>query len=222
MSGPRPLRLAHRGDWRRAPENTTAAILAALAIPGCDGVEFDVQLAGDGVPILLHDDTLERVQGRPERPAALSSPALASFGVPTLDEVLGAVPASAFLDIELKDDTGPAAVEVIEAHRGSDLRATVVSSFEPAALERIGSLRPSWRRWLNAEDLSGPTITAALELGCAGVSVEHHAITPATARAAGAAGLELAGWTVRRRPTLARLARLGVVAVCVEAAALDG
>ena len=37
-----------------------------------------------------------------------------------------------------------------------------------------------------------------------------------------AADLEVAAWTVRRRPTFARLARLGVVAVCVEAAALDG
>jgi glycerophosphoryl diester phosphodiesterase len=39
---------------------------------------------------------------------------------------------------------------------------------------------------------------------------------------AAAAGLEVAAWTVRRRPTYERLARLGVVAICVEGAALDG
>ena len=57
------LRLAHRGDWRRAPENTIAAFLAALDVPGCDGLEFDVRAAADGVPVVIHDDTLARVQG---------------------------------------------------------------------------------------------------------------------------------------------------------------
>ncbi|MEA2611891.1 MAG: Glycerophosphoryl diester phosphodiesterase family, partial [Chloroflexota bacterium] len=38
MAG-RTLRLAHRGDWRRAPENTIAALLAALDVQGCDGLE---------------------------------------------------------------------------------------------------------------------------------------------------------------------------------------
>jgi glycerophosphoryl diester phosphodiesterase len=218
----RPLRLAHRGDWRRAPENSTAAILAALAIPACDGVEFDVQLAADGVPILLHDDTLQRVQGRPERPGDLTAAELATAGVPTLEEVLRAVPADAFLDIELKGDTGPAAVDVIETHRGGTATATVVSSFEPTALERVASLRPAWPCWLNAEDLRPATIRLARELGCTGISAEKGAITEASARRVAAAGLDLAGWTVRRRPTLERLARLGVVAVCVEAAALDG
>ena len=222
MTRPGPLRLAHRGDWRHAPENSTAAILAALAIPACDGVEFDVQLAGDGEPILLHDDDLQRVQGRSERPGDLTSAELGALGVPTLAAVLAAVPADAFLDIELKRDTGPAVVEVIEAHRGAGATALVVSSFEPAALERVGSLRPRWARWLNTEDLEPATIRAALELGCDGISADKTAITAASARRVAAVGLDLAGWTVRRRPTLDRLARLGVVAVCVEAAALDG
>ena len=37
-------------------------------VPGCDGVEFDVRASTDGVPILLHDETLERVfHGNAER-----------------------------------------------------------------------------------------------------------------------------------------------------------
>ena len=60
------LRLAHRGDWRHAPENTIPALLAALKVPACGGLEFDVRLSADGVPVLLHDETLARVQGRPE------------------------------------------------------------------------------------------------------------------------------------------------------------
>lgn len=218
----RPLRLAHRGDWRRSPENTLAAMLAAMDIPACDGLEFDVQASSDGVPILLHDDTLERVQGRPERPDQLTAAALAALGVPALADVLAAVPRGAFLDVELKGDPGRAVVEVLAASRGPDLRDAVISSFEGDTLERVAGFVPTWPRWLNAEDLEATTVDAALELGCRGISAEWRSIDARSAALVRAAGLDLAAWTVRRRPIFRRLAGLGVVAVCVEAAALDG
>ena len=221
----RALRLAHRGDWRRAPENTLPALLAALAVPGCDGLEFDVQLCGDGQPILLHDETLARVQGRPDRARDLTAAELTRHGVPTLADVLAAVPRDAFLDVELKGDPGVgigAVAAVLEAGRGAALDRTAISSFEPAALRAIARARPDWPRWLNAIDLSADTIALATALGCVAISVDWRAITPATAAAAREAGLELAAWTVRRRATAARLDRLGVIAQCVEAAALEG
>lgn len=219
---PRSLRLAHRGDWRRAPENTLPAFLAALAIPACDGLEFDVRVSADGVPIVLHDETLTRVQGRPERAEALSASELSAAGVPTLADVIRAVPRDAFLDVELKGDHGSAVVDVLAAERGRSLPNAVVSSFEADTLERIGGLVPTWPRWLNAEGLSSATVAAASDLGCRGIAAEWRAIDGASASRVRAAGLDLAAWTVRRRPTFDRLARLGVVAVCVEAAALDG
>ena len=81
---------------------------------------------------------------------------------------------------------------------------------------------PGWLRWLNVYDLEPATVSRALDLGCAGVSVLWNALTPASIRAARGAGLDIAAWTVRRRATFNRLARLGVIACCVEAAALDG
>ena len=66
------LRLAHRGDWRRASENTIPAFVAALAVPGCDGLEFDVRAAAGGVPVVIHDDTLQRVQGVRGRVATMT------------------------------------------------------------------------------------------------------------------------------------------------------
>lgn len=54
-----PLVIAHRGGRTLAPENTLAAARRALAA-GADLWEFDVQLTRDAVPILLHDETLER------------------------------------------------------------------------------------------------------------------------------------------------------------------
>ncbi len=225
MSGdasPRPLRLAHRGDWRHARENTLAAFRAALAVPACDGLEFDVRVAADGVPVVCHDATLERVQGRPERVGALDAAALARVDVPSLAETLTAAGRHAFLDVELKEDPGLALIEVLAAGRGPGLSNAVVSSFLPAALEGVAHRAPAWPRWLNSRRLDGSTIADARALGCRGVAIEWRALDEDSVGAARAAGLEVAAWTVRRRATFDRLARLGVIAICAEAAALDG
>ena len=216
------LRLAHRGDWRRAPENTLPALIAALKVPACDGLEIDVRLAADGVPVLLHDETLERVQGRPERVDEIRSRVLEDLGIPALAEVLAAVPHRAFLDVELKGRHDRAVVEVLAAGRGPGLVKAVVSSFEPDTLERIAGLVPMWPRWLNARDLEPETVAVATELECRAISVEWHAIDRESLARARAADLKVAAWTVRRRPTAARLERLGIFAACVEAGALDG
>jgi glycerophosphoryl diester phosphodiesterase len=219
----RALRLAHRGDWRRAPENSLAAMLAALEVPACDGLEFDVRTSRDGVPVLLHDETLARVQCRPERVRELDVEALARHQIPTLEAVLDAVPSRFFLDIELKGGHhGERAADLLRSRRGSSPARAVISSFEPATLAGIAILLPDWPRWLNVDDVEAGTVPLALELGCRGIAVEWRAITPAVVRAAHGEGLEVAAFTVRRRSTVARLERLGVAAICVEAAALDG
>jgi glycerophosphoryl diester phosphodiesterase len=218
----RALRLAHRGDWRRAPENTIPAFLAALDVPGCDGLEFDVRAARGGVSVCYHDDTLKRLHGIDRAVSEMSVDELDELGVPTLADALAAIPRRAFIDVELKGDPGRGAFEALLAGRGPRLERAVVSSFQPAALERIRGLAPTWPRWLNAHDASPQTIELAGRLGCRGISVEWHALDPAAMARARGADLEVAAWTVRRRPTVARLERMGVAAICVEATALDG
>jgi glycerophosphoryl diester phosphodiesterase len=216
------LRLAHRGDWRVAPENTLAALEAAMRVPGCDGVEFDVRLSRDGVPVILHDETLARVQGVPRAVDRLDAGDLAAHGIPRLDEVLAALP-DAWMDVELKgDDHGDATAAALREARGDRPANAVISSFEPPTLVAMADRLPGWVRWLNVEDLAPATLSLAIGLGCRGVSAEWGSINPASMARARAAGLDVAAWTVRRRPTWARLEQLGVVACCVEAAALDG
>jgi glycerophosphoryl diester phosphodiesterase len=216
------LRLAHRGDWRRAPENSLAAFQAALAVPGCDGLEFDVRLSRDDVAVCCHDDTLTRVQGLDRRVADLTADELETLGVVRLETVLAEVPRRAFLDIELKVVPTRSAFETLVGGRGPGLERAVVSSFDPAALARIAGWAPTWPLWLNTRTADAATVGQAVDHGCRGISVEWHALDPAAIARCGEAGLEVAAWTVRHRPTYRRLARIGVAAVCVEAAALDG
>src|SRR5215210_2799934 len=59
-----PLIIGHRGASANAPENTHIAFGVAFGL-GADGIELDVRLASDGVPVVIHDATLERTGLRP-------------------------------------------------------------------------------------------------------------------------------------------------------------
>jgi glycerophosphoryl diester phosphodiesterase len=225
---PRTLRLAHRGDWRGAPENSLAAMEAALELPACDGLEFDVRASRDGVPILLHDPTLRRVQGLDVSPSSLTAEECAALGISSLAEVLKRVGCDPYLDVELKERV-PAVIDLLELERGRvdddgqpALRDAVVSSFDVQVLRWLADERPIWSRWLNAMDLFPPTISLAGELGCQAISVEHRWIDGAGVRRAHEAGLGVAAWTVRSKADYDRLASLGVIAICAEVEALDG
>ncbi|MFK0210838.1 glycerophosphodiester phosphodiesterase [Streptomyces sp. NPDC090298] len=82
--------VGHRGDPYRVRENTLPSIASAIE-RGADTVEIDVRLTEDGVPVLLHDDTLKRLWGH-DRPLAELPHArlteLTGGGVPTLREAL--------------------------------------------------------------------------------------------------------------------------------------
>ena len=154
--------------------------------------------------------------------AASLKPELEAIGVPSLAAVLAAVPRRAFLDIELKEVLGRTLLEVLAGGRGPDLANAVVSSFDPLALRRMRGLAHGWPLWLNAADLRPATIDLARGLDCAGIAAEYHGIDERGVERAREAGLEVAAWTVTRRPSYARMVELAVVAVCVEGAALDG
>lgn len=158
----------------------------------------------------------------------LTAAELGDQGIPTLGQVLEMVGSDPFLDVELKEAV-QGAIEVLGLRRGRtgedgrpNLRSAVVSSFQPAILRWLAAQHPTWPRWLNARQLSSSTIDRAVKLGCEAVSVEWHAIDEGSLALARAARLEVVAWTVRNAADYERLDRLGVVAICAEAAALDG
>jgi glycerophosphoryl diester phosphodiesterase len=83
------LVLGHRGDPEHHAENTLPGFLAAVAC-GADGVELDVQVTADGVPVVVHDDTLDRTTALRGRVDAHTWQQLEG-AVPRLDTVLDAL-----------------------------------------------------------------------------------------------------------------------------------
>jgi glycerophosphoryl diester phosphodiesterase len=134
--------IGHRGYKARFPENTLLSFRAAFSA-GADGVECDVQKTADGRYVVIHDDTVDRVSSSRGAVASLSLARLrrvdAGRGerIPTLEEVLEALPPGAWIDVELKhetlrpEDCGPIA-EILDARITRN--RLMVSSFEPALL----------------------------------------------------------------------------------------
>lgn len=60
--------VAHRGDWRNAPENSVPAFTNAAAM-GVDVVELDLNKTKDGVVIIMHDQTIDRTTNGKGKPA---------------------------------------------------------------------------------------------------------------------------------------------------------
>lgn len=171
----RPLILAHRGASGVAPENTLAAFRLAREL-GADGVELDVTLTRDRVPVVIHDDTVDRTTDGHGRVSELtilemkqldagarSSPAFSGETIPTLAEVFDALAdwlkpggpgrrPRGIINVELKSrmiGTDGVERQVVNLISQKNLEDRVIlSSFSPFALARVRSLDPRLVRGL--------------------------------------------------------------------------
>ncbi len=111
---------AHRGDNAAAPENTIPAIAAAVRM-GAKQIEFDVRLSRDGRLVIMHDATVDRTTNGTGKVAELTfsglraldagswfGEAFAGTKVPTLEEVLAAIPKGVRMNVHLADVAGVA------------------------------------------------------------------------------------------------------------------
>lgn len=154
--------IAHRAlhdRARRRPENSPAAIRAAVAVGY--GIEIDLQLSADGVPMVFHDETLDRLTAEQgpvnARPAAdLSRIPLtdADEPIPTLAETLALIAGCVPLLIELKDqsltmsDTDGRLESATAALLATYPGPVAVMSFNPHSVAHMARLAPTIPRGL--------------------------------------------------------------------------
>ncbi len=154
---------AHRGLWNeKRPENTLSAFRSALEAGY--GMEMDIRLSSDGVPVILHDPSLRRVFGTPENVSDCPLSFLSSIHapgtrehVPTLQEVLDLVSGQVPLILEIKSCRPRRAFlrsvqSCLDAYPGM----YVVESFDPLILLWYRLHRPHVIRGQLAFGLHGP------------------------------------------------------------------
>lgn len=215
MSWPYPRIVAHRGGGSLAPENTLASMKRGVAM-GFRGVEFDVKLAADSTPFLLHDDTLDRTSTGHGDANRFTYAELGKFDagtwfsqdyagepVPRFDNVAKfLIEHDTWPNVEIKpaagcdDETGKAvALATRELWKEVALKP-VLSSFSIASLRAAKAAVPELPRGYLVDDIPRNWAETMRELVCVSFHCNWKKLTPEIASAVKAAGYGLLVWTV--------------------------
>jgi glycerophosphoryl diester phosphodiesterase len=224
-----PWIIGHRGAAGHAPENTMASFTAALGM-GVDGVEFDVQFTRDLHPVILHDETLERMAGvavRVTDHAALelsgfdigfrSGPVWRGQRIPFVDDVARLIPPPLQLHAEIKDYAPVTDAQIgrllqaLERHGGLD--RAVISSPHEEVLSAVKRQAPAARTALLLfRDVRHPVDAArrAALLGCHAVNPNAALVTEDLVEVCHRHHMKVLAFTVNERGVMRTLSQKGV------------
>lgn len=231
-AGTRPLVAGHRGASAAAPENTMAAFRLSWEA-GVRWLETDVQPSSDGVPVLIHDDLVDRTtdgRGAVRETRALDLAVLDAGGwfgadfagerIPELSALLTAMPDDHRVLLEIKGPhTENEVLAVLTACRasGADDRV-LVQSFERDALAAVQRISPGRPVGLLTEAWDDDPVAASRALNAITYN-PHHALLlgrpdPAAEVAAlHAAGIAVSVWTADDEADWRALTDVGVDAI---------
>ena len=231
--------IAHRGGGSLAPENTLAAIREGHAL-GYRAVEFDVMLAKQNVPVLMHDDTLERTTNghggladfTAEQLAALDAgswcdPRFKDEPVPQFDAAAQlCIELGMFANVEIKPyapggvdvarATGRLAALVSQRFWGERPGEALLSSFSDVALSAAQAAAPAFPRAHLFDAVPDDWQSRLARLDCVALHCNGKTLTQSVAAAIKQAGYGLMCWTVNDPADAQRLFASGVDAICTD------
>lgn len=210
---------AHRGASIELPENTLSAFGRAIEVQA-DGIELDVHLSADGVPVVIHDETVERTTNGSGEVAAQTVAELqeldagGSQPIPTLKEVLDLVSGKLHVDIEIK--AGAAGDAVLALTSQYPNLKFAISSFNHDALRHVRKANADVELWPLTAAVSDEVIRTALELGSPQIAAYDRMLNEEIMAEVERAGLRIWVWTVNDVSRARELASWGVVGICTD------
>jgi glycerophosphoryl diester phosphodiesterase len=227
-----PPVVAHRGAPMRAPENSLESFVAAHEA-GARWIETDVKLTSDGIPILMHDNTLDRTTTGHGPVAEMTwekmqtldagswfSPAFSKTRVMSLAEVVAFCAVSKTrLVLELKPSPGRTQATVMVALIESSklwpegAPPPVISSFYTDALMIAAQLQPDWPRGLLLDDWHDDWIEMAVLTQASTVTMKENILTPERLALLRGAPMPILAYTVNDPFRAKDLLNSGITAV---------
>lgn len=203
--------VGHRGDPYRVRENTLSSIRSAFA-RGADAVEIDVRLTRDGVPVLLHDEALQRLWGHDVRLDAVTAPQLkelAQGGVPTLREALMAAGAGRVM-IDLPGASAEAVRTVVDLVRECGARERAYYCAGPNTMLAVRAADPGAEIALTWTTLSPPRRVLIDAVAPRWLNYRFGLVDRPLVDALHRDGLLVSAWTADTKRTMRGLIRAGV------------
>ena len=217
-----PFIIGHRGASAVSPENTMAAFREAIAA-GSDGIEFDVRLTRDGVPIIIHDNTLRRTTGLPHRVADLTWSEIENLdvGVPSLEQLFELFETNnLILFLEMKVDSAAEHRPLAQAccnliDKYSFKQRVLVECFDLKALRVVKDIdaKIQTAALFQSKLTNQRIIDQAKAIEASALALHYRLVHEALIEKATAADLILAVWTVDDPAWIARARSLGIEAL---------
>lgn len=224
----KPLIIAHRGASAEQPENTLAAFRRALALK-VDGIELDVHVTRDGVPVVFHDSSLRRLTGMRGKIARQTWSELAPLrvrgsdeSIPSLVDVLRLTRGRVVVQIEIKAGV-PLAPVVRAVKSARALEWVIFASFSLDAVRDARLLAPDVPRMLISEGRRSPAglVRQLTACGANGLSVNHRAVRSTEwLQYFHARGYAVWSWTVNDIAVARRLTGWGIDGLLGDSPAL--
>lgn len=130
------FKIGHRGAKGHLPENTLASFEKAIGL-GVDMIELDVRLSFDKVPMVLHDETIDRTTSKTGKVTDYNAKELQQLGIPTLRDVFELIDNRCEINVELKTFSATQAVLDLIAKSTFDQNKILISSFDWNALQEV-------------------------------------------------------------------------------------
>ncbi|MCS7464812.1 glycerophosphodiester phosphodiesterase [Paenibacillus doosanensis] len=208
--------LAHRGYPKKYPENTLVSFQAALDL-SFSHLELDVNLTKDGVPVVIHDPTVNRTTNGKGRVVDYTWEELQRLrtggeqSIPLLKDVLALAKGRAKVDIELKQsgDLYPGLEEkVLETVRECGVQDQVfVTSFDHYSIQRMRQLSKDIELGLVIYGATPSVFPFARELDARYISVKYIYLTDDYVRLCEEQGIQVIAWTIDDEADMRELRR---------------
>jgi glycerophosphoryl diester phosphodiesterase len=130
------FKIGHRGAKGHLPENTLASFEKAIGL-GVDMIELDVRLSFDKVPMVLHDETIDRTTSKTGKVTDYNAKELQQLGIPTLRDVFELIDNRCEINVELKTFSATQAALNLIAKSTFDQNKILISSFDWNALQEV-------------------------------------------------------------------------------------
>ncbi len=219
--------VAHRGAAGRAPENTMAAVQAAIE-DEADWVEIDVQETADGEVVVVHDSDFMKLAGVDLKVwdgtlaeiqaidvGSWFAPEFADQRAPTLIDVLQEAKGKAHVVIELKyyghdEQLEQRVIDIVEQLNMSE--DVAIMSLKYDGVQKVRKLRPEWDTGLLSAQVLGNMGNLDVDF----LAVNMAMATPTFIRSNQAAGKRVLVWTVNDKMSMFRMMSLGVDGIITD------
>ncbi|MCX5122181.1 glycerophosphodiester phosphodiesterase [Streptomyces sp. NBC_00193] len=206
--------VGHRGDPYRVRENTLPSIRSAFD-RGADAVEIDVRMTRDGVPVLLHDEDLQRLWGHDVRLEDVTAPQLKELtdgGIPTLRDALMAAGAGRIM-VDLPGATAETVRTVVGQVRECGARDRTYYCAGPATMLAVRAADPGAEIALTWTTLAPPRRVLIDAVAPTWLNYRFGLVGPELVDALHRDGLLVSAWTPDTKRAMRALIRAGVDSV---------